>query len=463
MKDALVIKDEPLVGRDEMNLAEFPITMLTDKPSKAVKTMTFEDNHGRLTVSGSDDYGLPTAPDGDVIVGLIQLTKMRNNFTDPSVQFSRYELLKLLGWDDQGRHYRRLDESLRRWVGVTLRYDKCWWDNQIKCRIDANFHILDSVMLYDQEVRRTLKSRQQQLPLSSFSWGKVFFKSCTDDNIKRLDLTTYLSLRSAVSKRLYRFLDKRFYVRGEWTFDLRELAFEHVGLSRNYTAAKVKEKLQPALEELEGIGFLRAMPRDDRYTNVGRGAWRVRLVHVPVPVIEAKTAAESGSLVRELTDRGVTAAAAREVVKTFPEERVRVQIERVDFLRARKPKKIADLGAYLVAAIREDYAPPAGFESREDRARREAADQERQRQDQERRQKAARAKARDQEEEAKVRKFWEGLTVAEQARVEAEALENADPAVRAGCTDGPKVFQKIMLKTIRETHIRRLLGLSTAS
>jgi len=421
-----------------------------------------EDNHGKLTVTGSDDYGLPTAPDGDVIVGLIQLTKQRNNFTDRKVMFSRYELLRLRGWDDQGRHYRRLDESLRRWVGVTLRYDKCWWDNEIKCHVDANFHILDSVMLYDQEVRRTLRSRQQQLPLSSFSWGDVFFKSCTDDNLKRLDLTTYLSLRSAVSKRLYRFLDKRFYVRGEWTFDLRELAFEHVGLSRNYTAAKIKEKLQPALEELEGVGFLRGIPRDDLYTNVGRGEWRVRLVQATALVIEPKTIAEPGGLVQELVARGVTAAAAREVVKSFPEDRVRVQIERVDYLQAKKPKKIADQAAYLVAAIREDYAPPAGFVSGADRARKEAAEQEQQRQDQERRRQEARARAREQEVEAKVRQFWEGLTEVERARVEAEALENADPDVRAGCTGAPKVMRKIMVRTVCEAHIRRLLDLPEA-
>ena len=96
-----------------------------------------------LTVIGSDAYGLPTAPDSDVIVGLIQLTKLRNDFTDPTVEFTRYELLKLLGWADKGQYYRRLSESLHRWVGVTLQYDGCWWDNQRKRRVSASFHILD--------------------------------------------------------------------------------------------------------------------------------------------------------------------------------------------------------------------------------------------------------------------------------------------------------------------------------
>ncbi|HMB03744.1 MAG TPA: hypothetical protein VKP69_08390, partial [Isosphaeraceae bacterium] len=146
----------------------------------------------------------------------IQLTKIKNNFADPKVNFTRYELLKLLGWPDQKQHYRRLDDSLRRWVGVTLRYDRSWWDNEVKCRVDANFHILDSVVLFDQEVRRTLRARHQPLPLSSFTWNRVFFESCRAGNLKSLDVTTYFGLRSAISKQMYRFLDKRFYLRSDW-------------------------------------------------------------------------------------------------------------------------------------------------------------------------------------------------------------------------------------------------------
>ena len=123
-------KDPRCVGRDEMNLCEYPIASLTDHPPKGIKTLVFEDRHGRLTVIGSDAYGLPTALDNDVIVGLIQLTKLRNDFTDPTVTFSRYELLNLLGWPDRGQYYRRLNDSLHRWVTVTLKYDGCCWDNK---------------------------------------------------------------------------------------------------------------------------------------------------------------------------------------------------------------------------------------------------------------------------------------------------------------------------------------------
>ncbi len=75
-------KDARRVGRDEMNLAEFPITLLADRVPEGCKTLVFEDRHGKLTVVGSEDLGLPTAPDSDVIVALLHLTKLRNDFTD---------------------------------------------------------------------------------------------------------------------------------------------------------------------------------------------------------------------------------------------------------------------------------------------------------------------------------------------------------------------------------------------
>jgi len=454
-------RDEDLrrIGRDELNLAEYPITLLAERVPPGLKTIAFEDRHGKLTVTGSDAHGLPAAPDADVIVALLHLTKIRNDFTDPTVRFSRYELVDLLGWADNGQNYRRLDESLNRWIGVTLYYEGTWWDNSTKCRIDAKFHILESVVIFDREARRALRARQQPLPLSSFTWNKVFLQSCQANNLKRLDLDTYFALKSAVSKQLYRHLDKRFYLRPEWTYDLCELAFEHVGMSRNYTAALLKAKLQPALEELEAIGFLEPMSPAERYSKTGRGAWNIRLVRklpAPAEAKPAKPEPEPTGLERELVARGVTRGVAADLVRDFPADRIRRQVEVVDWLRETKPKRIKDLGAYLAKAIREDYAPPAGFEGKAERAARETAD----RAALEREVAAREATAREREERDRVRAYWEDLSPERRAALDAAALAGADPADRAAyeAATAPPV-RRLLQAGLRDAHLRRLLGL----
>ncbi|MBV8268948.1 MAG: replication initiator protein A, partial [Planctomycetaceae bacterium] len=374
--------------------------------------------------------------------------KLRNDFTDPTVEFSRYELLKLLGWPDQKQYYQRLKESLRCWVGVTLHYDGCWWDNRRKRRVSASFHILEEVVLPDEDDPKAV---------SSFTWGKKFFKSCRDGNLKRLDLPTYFALKSAISKQLYRFLDKRFYLRPDWTFDLPELAHEHVGLSRNYAPWKIKQKLQPALDELEEIGFLEPISAGDRYTKTGRGAWNIRLVRkLPAPA-EAKPGEtkpaepEPTGLEKELVERGVTRSAAIDLVRDFPADRLRRQIEVVDWLRETKPKRVHDLGAYLAKAIREDYAAPAGFEGRAARAARETA----RREAIDRETEAREAKAREREERDRVRAYWEALPPARRAALEAEALDQADPADRTADETASSPARRLLLVGLHDALIRQ--------
>ena len=114
----------------------------------------------------------------------------------------------------------------------------------------------------------------------------------------------------------------------------------------------------------------------------------------PLPPAEAPPTAvepEPTGLAAELVARGVSRAVAAELVREFPEERLRHQIEVVDWLRETKPKRIKDVGAYLAEAIRKDFAAPAGFQSRSERAEAEATARAQQDQQEQARQATARA------------------------------------------------------------------------
>ncbi len=257
-----------------MNLAEIPITLLADRVPKGVITLVFNTEHGRLTVSGSSDYGLPLAVDGDIIVALLYLTKRANDFTDPTVNFTKHEIIELLRWKKSGGNYQRIEDGLKRWVGVTLRYDGCWYDNAIKRKGDASFHILESVVTYDSEVRAHAKTLQRDLPFGQFSWNKIFFESCRAGYIKKLDIEAYFSLNSSISRQMMRFLDKRLYVRNDLTFGLREFAWENVGLSRNYSDLDLRKKLKVGFDELRDAGFLKSA----EFVSKKRGEWTIRVV-----------------------------------------------------------------------------------------------------------------------------------------------------------------------------------------
>src|SRR4051812_12774581 len=83
-----------LLGRDEMNLAEFPITLLTDRVPKDQKEAIYQDEiydertgltlTRKLTIQAGN-FGLTTALDDEIILALIQITKNNNNFTNRKV------------------------------------------------------------------------------------------------------------------------------------------------------------------------------------------------------------------------------------------------------------------------------------------------------------------------------------------------------------------------------------------
>ena len=233
----------------------------------------------RLTISASDKFGLPTSLDDEVILGLIQLTK-QNRFADRKVNFSRYQLIQILGWRHEGRSYERLEKSLKRWLGVTLYYDKAWWDKDEQSWVDENFHILEQVTLYDQERRlKRLRSGNHRtaalvvhLERSRLSQFQVGLPE--SDRSRRLSD----SLSTPPPNACTAFSTSGSITSPAGNLISTEFACEHIGVSRNYDTGQLKRRLQPAIDELESVGFLEALPVAQRYVKISRGEWRIVFV-----------------------------------------------------------------------------------------------------------------------------------------------------------------------------------------
>ncbi len=491
LDDATAAEAEPLEfqGRDEMNLAEFPIAALTDYLPKGLNTISFSDGTGSLLITGSDAYGLPTAADADVIVALIQLTKRRNNFHEPSVTFNRAEVLGILGWPESGKSYRRLAESLFRWSTTSLRYEGTWWDNRSRRKMNAVFHILNEVVLFD----RAEGGGGGGQPGSYFTWNKIFLDSCQAGNLKRMDLRKYFSLEHASSKRLYRFLDKRLHRQAEQAFDLAEIAFERVGLSRGYVGkkggvnvGKVREKLQPAIDELEALGFLAPFSREERYVKEGEG-WAIRFrraaggspdaaegppprdadadavaasdAPAAVPAVPAAAGGETASVLEGLVRRGVTPAKAAELARLHPAGVIAEKVEIFDWRLGKGVKGMEKNPAgWLVKAVEDGYPVPRGFESRAGREARLKAEAERERSGAEvARSKREEGRRRDRELQA-VDDHLAALTPARLAALEAEAVAAAGEEARRNL-EAPAMarFRKALLLKIVREHVAETL------
>jgi Replication initiator protein A len=454
-------------GKDEMNFAEYPIALLTDRVPKGQKSLKFEDEvysekrrkliTRRRVIEGSEEYGLPTATDDLVILALIQLTKLKGDFKHPKVEFSRLELISMLGWADEGRSYDRIKLSLLRIKGVTYFYDNAWWDPRLKDWTTKAFSIIDNVEINDSRVSHG----QGGLFPSRIKWNEVVFDSFQAGFLRDIDFQLCIRLQHPTALRMYRFLGKRFYVRPEWEFDLKVFANEHMALGRNYEGGtQIARKLQPAIDELEQVGFLEPLPEHERFTKKGH-EWTIRFVQKPpspaaLPALATPSPpAEPSPLIDALAERGVTRATAAELVQRHPAETIQLKIEVFDYLLGKQDKRVAKSPAgYLVKSITDDYAPPKGFVTRAERQAREEARQAAERQKAEQHRREQEQEARERAERQKINAYWEALTPEQQAEHDAAALAQADPGM-VELLKGPT--KRLGMTIVRDQHTRRIL------
>lgn len=149
-----------------------------------------------------------------------------------------------------------------------------------------------------------------------------------------------------------------------------------------------------------------------------------RNVQIDQPEVEKPVS----SLEQELIKRGVTPNTAKEFLEQYAQIHIEEKIELHDWLVSHGDKRIKKNPAgYLVEAIKNNYTPPAGFETKaqaEARQKQELEAQERAKQAEER------MKAKDNEEfqrrQETVEQFLKGKTPEEKQQILEQALAQAN-------------------------------------
>lgn len=358
-------------GRDELNFAEFPLSAISERVDPNLKTLVFEDRifdksrqeHivRKLTITSSDAYGLPTPLDEEVLLALIQLSRIQN-FSSKRVYFTRHQLMQLLKWAPTGGNYARLEQALNRWMGVTMYYKNAWRDKAESKWLDESFHMLERVRIVDSSKRGR---GEKDFEPSYFEWNDVVYKSFCKGNVKALDYEFFLSLGSSVAKRLYRFLDKRFYHSKEISFDLKILCYEHVGLSRKSPTGELKRAINGAIDELEARGYLERVPRESRFIKICPGEWKVvfrKSVLTPETSKDSAVCEEPKTLAQRLVEFGVSKNRVSSVCERYPQELIEEKLKIAIWMKERGDSRVSlNAPGFLIRSIEEAYTEPKEY------------------------------------------------------------------------------------------------------
>ncbi len=400
---------ESRYGRDEMNLAAFPLSLLDDRsidPSskEPIKTLEFEDQIidparkeplvRRVTVTGADKWGLPAGEDIAVLMALVKHSWEKNRFSADKVYFARKELLEILGWPVQGRNYQRLETAMKRWSGVKVDY-RNWWDNDTGKYSNPTFSILDNVTFFDER-RRARKGNEDQLGLfqSWFKWNEVILKSFQASYLRPLDDAAFFKLSSPAAMNAMRFLNVDLPSDGSpRRYALEAFCQEKIGMRRSHSPSRLKRDLERiVIDPLVETEFLQPMNSGKRFDKEGRKfAWvwfarkeklRQRTLFPDDPDtshVETNSQSsredESSAVIGHLRQRRLSGRVAEQFAREYPEDYLLAKIDLLDWMMERHPSQVkTNPGGWLRKAIEDDYAPPPDYVPREerDRARREA-------------------------------------------------------------------------------------------
>lgn len=436
-------------GGDELNFAEFPIASFAASSSGyfAVQDEVPDPLHPGKTVtrrfevissSVNDPLG-PLVPDDEwVLFGLFQLSKLQG--FPKQVRFTRYQLLKLLGWQTNARDYERLSNSLMRLQTFHFRFYNGFFNSKSKSFETVAFHLFNSLKISEAEnsLTRPKPNPYQETFLFACSfivWSDELHDQFLNRGVKGINFEFVKSLDRSLSRRLYRFLDKNFHYKSELTYDLETFVTAHLGLKGDQEFNEIKRTILPAITELEGFGFLRTTPAKERFVKQRRSdqemeealaqgrktsRFKYKVVFQKGQFNAVATEQQDLETPRDedrrravpLINRGVSEDQALKLARSYPDTIIMHAVDVADWLKNKNTPFKTSMGAFLYDRIvnHKDRQDPPGFMSRAKRAELlEAKKKKEQHEKQTRDEAAQRQSNREQTFEAKFSAWWDGL------------------------------------------------------
>jgi hypothetical protein len=224
----------------EMNLAEFPLAILSKQAPKGLKIIesrdtktkviqykdTIKGKNGELvprhwTVSPSPRYGFGSPELLSLLFELFQIWK-EQGFASPNIRFNSLAyLIQRLQLQKGELVYERLRKDLTVLVEISIEATNAFWDNEKQAYVDAVFHLFEEVHFYHKEA----SSRQDTFPLAYIKASEKLFGSIQANALTTLQLgSTYFHALTPTEQRVALYLAKVLYHKTSYRRDVAKLA-----------------------------------------------------------------------------------------------------------------------------------------------------------------------------------------------------------------------------------------------
>ncbi|MGE5757009.1 MAG: hypothetical protein ACM35G_15065 [Planctomycetaceae bacterium] len=473
------------VIRAETALSRYPVHRLAKQGTIDIEIRE-ESETGDVLIRWEVDYGVnygqpgPLAYKVDTLVVNRRIEEASRPIPRMIKLGSLKDLCRELGLRESGGNTNQLRKALHQnasaYITAKLRYKLTGGTSK---ELEAGFSRY-SVVFTGEELPDGRRADAVYIVLND-----VFMQVLNGAMTRPLDYD-YLKGLSPASQRLYELLGFSMYAALKHGRPRAKLCYSEYCRHAPLTRHVDWERVRPQMAKIHGphkkSGYITEIDFEQTTDKEGRPDWWMHYTPGPKAKAEYRAFTKRGGpqvleieqpspappppsgltpLEEELINRGVTASTARKLVAEYPEERIRRQLEHADFLVETGAKEISNRGAYLAKAMREDFAPPPGFESQAVRAKRQEAEGAKRRREQQEARRRRAEQAREQAEQARILEYWNGLDPDEQRRLEAEALEQSEEPAASTYREmlgARNPLAPSALRCIREAHIRNLLA-----
>lgn len=194
-------QEQPNLVRQDINFLEFPIWTLKNDPSESEFAITTEN--GVYHYKANKDIGVPDSNDYLILHYILYLTQKSKSRT---VSFTFYDACKSLRFSVGGREYKRIHNGLKKWSGVVMFFDGCFYEGSEKI-ISSSFQVLKYKI---KEIEDDVKNKPKK-KIISVTVDEDFYNKAINSNFYRnIDINILIDLKDPLARRVHEYLEKQF-------------------------------------------------------------------------------------------------------------------------------------------------------------------------------------------------------------------------------------------------------------